>query len=191
MEIQVSRYGTLPQDFKQKVNFLFIKVKDGLETLGVETRDYMRKAIKDAEVRQTNTGNLINAIDYYIENKTNSFTVGVGSIPYLNIRAPYWYIINYGGFTSVAARGETLYGGFGRGAGQNLVPPDASLAGTNEPGRGGGGAERFYTGGPMYPMTPKNPIAPKNYIEKTANWGSTIWKVQFYNWTRSVKISTF
>jgi hypothetical protein len=163
--VTVNRVGTTPPQFQKNIEFLFISVRDGLETIAMETRNHMRQIIKDKTWRTGSTGNLINHI--------NAYPIpdgwGVGSIDELNHFAPYWYLMNYGGMSVAAARGITLYGNFD---GQR---PESRFTGSNP----GAGPARFYETNPKWPMKPQMPVTGKNYIEMTANWSSTIFRVHF------------
>lgn len=177
MKVEIQRIGMTPEKFDQEIKMKFITIKNGLEALGKATRDQMRFYLTDSITRDGSTGNLGKSINYYVEDFGEVFSVGVGSIPELNRQAPYWYIINYGGYTTISARGLTIYGSF------NGNQPDSALKGT------GVGTQRFREDG-KFPMTPEFPIAAKNYIEKTTNWVSTVWKVHFFNFSGKTGVFT-
>lgn len=183
MQISITQTGTPPLTFQKNIRFQFVSVQEGMVVLAEQTRDHMRDIIRHRErgvsLRPPGSGNLEKAINVYVEESPDVFTVGIGSIPELNNRAPYWYLINYGGMSTIAARGMTLYGNF------NGSPPDSSLAGT------GVGNQTFNQSLPAYPMTPKSPIAGKHYIELTANWLATVWRVYFSGKTGNFKVGGF
>jgi hypothetical protein len=163
ISVKTKFLGTTPQSFSAQLQIQFITAKDALIALGEQTVEQMRNSITVS--RDGSTGRLKKAI-------TSEFTdlgpvgcsVGVGKIADLNANAPYWRVQNFGGF--IPAGGKTIFGSF------NGNPPDPALRGT------GKGTEHFELGGgQVYAMTPRYPIAPKNYIEKTINWFKTVGRV--------------
>lgn len=177
--------GMKPKEFQRYVERQFINIENGMIKLGVDTRDRMREALKNKITREGSTGNLANSIHSYVERYPQGILVGVGSIDYMTKVAPYWYIINYGGYTTISARGMSLWGWYGAGN-----KPDASLRGT------GVGRERFtsVTGGNLvnlptiYRMTPTAPIAPKYYIERTKAWLLSQARIHFSGWVGKTQV---
>jgi len=184
--LQVKRYGMLPEQLAQKVEMQFISVKDGLQVLAIQVRDTMRQNVINSIIRDGSTGNLVRAIEYYIEdNVGGGRTVGIGSIPELNYMAPYWYLVNYGGLSSIAARGESLYGYFGTMIAHGR--PNASMRGVNVSGAKIATEKFTPMGQGGYRMTPTAPIAPKNYIEKTSNWLMGVIRIHYNGWLHRTK----
>jgi len=118
-----------------------------------DTVDYIRNYIYQHSHREGRTNRLGMSIDFYPETQATggklSFFCGIGKISEL---PPYWKIINYGGFTTVAAEGRGVSGDF------NGNKPDGNYAGT------GNGGERWNNPG-EYVMYPKSPIEGKHYLE--------------------------
>jgi len=80
---------------------------------------------------------------------------GVGKISTLNAEAPYWRVINYGGYVPPSTRNyPNLKGKFE--PGEERPDPSNFRAG------------RFKKG--YYPIDPKKAIPAMNYIEKTSFW---------------------
>lgn len=156
IRFRVVRQGPSPLEVESQVKFMFTEIKQGLKFLGEQTRDHMRSTIK-ANTKRGGTGRLANAIDVEVLETPESVNVGVGRTTDL---PPYWLLINFGGMSTIAARGETIYGHFGTGN-----APRRDLAGT------GRGTEPWTTGvEPLFPMKPKNPVPAFNYIEKAGNF---------------------
>ena len=127
-----------------------------LAKIGSQTRDRMRSVIKQSTKRFGATGNLANSIDYTVQRLGKGYTtVGIGNISTMESMAPYWGLINYGGF------GSKIVGGYFEGG----MPP-----------RPGGREENWHwnLGSPMgtnnFVMQVRNPVRPMRYIERTMAW---------------------
>ncbi len=182
MKITIRKVGTSPNEFIQEIAFKFITVQEGLKVLGEDTRNQMITHIQSNKKRAGSEGNLEKHILVHTEVQTKKRSVvGVGLISLLNAYAPYWNILNYGGLSGVAQQGKLVPGYFG-----SFNAPNPALKGT------GVGREHWeYTpGNAMFFMKPESPIAAVNYIEKTIAYITTVWKVQFYNWTKQTKVLT-
>lgn len=172
--VEVTRQGLDPNKIKQILELQLVDTRNALGFLANSTRDHFHQVIKAKTYRQPSTGTLAKAINVYELNDLgpNRIGFGVGDKDELNYTAPYWYIINYGGYIPAALSGRILWGNF------NGQPPDSRYSGSNP----GAGTETFYKNQlPLYPMRPVNPIGAKNYIEDTANWASTVFSIQFAN----------
>ena len=185
--ISVEIRGDTPEIIAKKFKFMFIKVKEGLATLGNESAEHMRNTIKSAREsgRNSGTGKLENAIQVYISDSKDGRSVGIGSIAYLNVIAPYWQALNYGWFSGVVQSGKMIPGYFGEG-----VPPDKSMKGS------GVGREAFHYSpynagmikGHTYMMKVTSPMAPVHYIENVKAWLMTITRIRFENYTNLTKL---
>lgn len=175
MNITVTTFGTTPDKFEKIVETQFINIEEGLKVLGVETRDQMRQIISSSKHRPLGSdNNLENTIDVHFEAGN---VVGIGKVSDLNVRAPYWYIVNYGGWA--APPGTKVLGHFGQ-----QSQPNPAFAGT------GVGRESFTLDSfPTYLMTIRNPIWAMNYIEKTKSWLQTKIRVHQSGWTRKTKVA--
>jgi len=183
--MRVIKKGAFPEDVILNLQAKFKKTSEGVVDVANAARDHMRKTIKDNKRRGAGSGRLERAIQTHVETATGTVTiVGVGLIELLDIYAPYWYLLNYGGMVSPQARAVPGYFG-------NNRPPLPGL-------RGWLGHESFtYTpleasadrGGTFF-MNVETPITPVHYIEKAIAWARTITKVHWYNWTQETKIHT-
>ena len=130
-----------------------------------DTVDYIRNYIYQHSHSEGRTNRLGMSIDFYPETQATggklSFFCGIGKISELDANAPYWHIINYGGFTFIAATGQGVGGAFDR-----IDAPSSSQAGAGNGGQRwewnsyglGKGSETFI-------MYPKSPIEGKHYLE--------------------------
>ena len=161
IRIDVTIKGLFPKDFEKTINTLIVNVDKSIEQLANETVDHMRGVIKTKTYRSGSTGNLAKAIQSY---KIDG-GYGVGDVAYMNQPnvAPYWALMNYGGNIAPGyfGSGKFIYGNFEGDA------PDSEKSGSNP----GGGNQRFTKGAfPLYRISPKFPVMPKNYIEDTVSW---------------------
>ncbi len=185
MKVTVTVTGTTPEQFEKIVKTQFITIVNGIEKLGIDTRNYMRNTIKVSKHRKGGNDNLEKNIESIrissgLGTGIIDHSVGVGYIPLLNEKAPYWRLINYGGMIGMNER--WVRGFFGNG-----LPPDPSLRGT------GVGTDYFYTvpkgaNYNSYVMKVSSPIAPMNYIEKTKSWLQSVIRVHFSGWTRRTNL---
>lgn len=122
---------------------------------------HMRQTINRGRRRSGGTGNLANAMNIGGRVATqNVIQWGIGHIPTLMSRAPYYYVVNYGktksGQSYIPNWGGFVPGRFRGGDGR----PKASMAGK--------GTERFdYGAGSNMGINPRHAIRPSNYIQKT------------------------
>lgn len=116
---------------------------------------YMRSYINSNRKRSGGTGNLANAIDLKVFSTTGQISWGIGHIPTLMQRAPYWYVLNFGktisGKTFVPGMGKAVPGYFGGGN-----SPDSS--------KKGAGTEHFTYAKKSFAIHPGK-IRPINYIQ--------------------------
>ena len=130
--------------------------------MGQSLHAYMQSFINSNRKRQGGSGNLANSINFNKEAGAGLGRIwwGIGHIPTLQSRAPYWYVVNYGKTVSgrpyIPNYGNFVPGKFSGGDGR----PDASMRGK--------GVESFkYASGSGMGMYPKSPIRPINYIQAT------------------------
>ncbi len=128
--------------------------------LGFVTKRFMKKYININRKRSGGTGNLARTIKMKkISNIPGVVGWGIGFIPTLNKKAPYWYVLNYGATTS----------------GEKFIPPpsrghfDGSRPNSSLRGKGKdrwrSGVESTLGESLGYLMIPKTPIRPINYID--------------------------
>jgi len=130
--------------------------------MGQSLHAYMQSYINSNRKRQGGTGNLANSINFSKKAGAGLGTIwwGIGHIPTLQSRAPYWYVVNYGktvgGRPYIPNYGNFVPGKFSGGDGR----PNAGMRGK--------GVESFrYASGSGMGMNPKSPIRPINYIQST------------------------
>lgn len=153
----MARTGVNIKGVKKFRNTEIISVGDlsrrQLQFLALKTERVIKGKITESIQRPGSTGNLANS--FFAEQITSN-SWGIGNIPFLNSKAPYWRWINYG----VAGTGRKVppksIGGF------NPAPsaPTASAFGTgrfqHNSGAGGG-----------FLLIPSKPIDPHNYIQRS------------------------
>lgn len=110
--------------------------------------------------------------------------VGIGDKRILNARAPYWRVLNDGGYVPLSTTDKGVLGFFGSGD-----KPDPSQRGV-----GKGSQNWTYTTGGfgpgIYYMKPTSPIKGRRYIEKAQHWlvvnAKTFWNNQLNrrNWAK-------
>lgn len=128
--------------------------------LGEKLRRYMQAYINSHRRRSGGSGNLANSINFDKMSRPGTVGWGIGHIPTLMNRAPYWYVVNYGKTVSgkpyVPNYGGFVPGKFRGGDGR----PKSEYAGK--------GVERFdYQSGAGSGMWPAHAIRPMNYIQAT------------------------
>src|SRR3989304_113342 len=128
--------------------------------LGNEMLAYIQQFITSKTHRDGSTGNLVRSIKLYPQAGAGTAEVGwgIGLMSEMDTLAPYWYLINFGGYTTIAKEGRGVAGFFG-----SNNAPDSTLAGS------GVGTERFNQSsadGRFY-MKPHSLIIPMNYIESS------------------------
>ena len=133
-------------------------LREEVISLGKQARDVMRSNIGQSVRRHPSTGKLGNSIDTEVIQQP-SLRVGVGRITNLPI---YWHVVNFG----AKVTGEAFFPGGGKRVAGDFggSRPESTSTGSlrmNHPGN--------------FLVQAKKPIAPMNYIEKTANWLTGIW----------------
>lgn len=128
---------------------------------GFKLKRFMKNYINVNRKRSGGTGNLSRAITLKKISQPGTIGWGIGFIPSLNRKAPYWYVLNFGAKIT----------------GEKFIPPvslghfDGSRPDSVLRGKGTdrwrGGVEATLGESLGYKMTPKTPIRPINYIEAT------------------------
>ena len=137
---------------REQIASIKILSKRHLEAVAKETERVIREKITERiDKREGSTGNLANS--FYALKISDGW--GVGSIPYLNQNAKYWYWQNYG----KAQSGRT-------------IPPRSRgqfRNGNPAPSPAGGNSRWEQSSTGKYLIDPKRAIEAKNYIEATIN----------------------
>ncbi len=174
IRISVVQRGTTPLQFEKEIKMQFINVNKGMGILALSTADHMRRIISTSKRRSGSQNRLENSITVEPIGK-NGF--GIGNIMFMDRLAPYWFLINYGGFSAPALRGMTVPGFFGAGD-----PPMSGYKGT------GVGHQKFTYARNTFMMKPESPIMAMNYIEKTKHYLSSVIRVHFSGWVGRTQI---
>ena len=167
-KVTVTTAGVKPRQFIGKINAKVQDIEEGLVKLGDETVNHIRHVINTSKKRESDThsdkyhkftrDNLALSMQKKINYSGDRTHIGVGYIPDLEKFAPYWKVVNYGGYVPPAVRGFFSGGS----------SPLASMKGT--------GTQAFYPDSKGFLMVPKSPIRPMNYIQTTHNWLKSYWK---------------
>lgn len=171
--VQVIKSNLQARDIQKQIEIRLEELSAAMLRVGGLARDQMRGNIQNTIYRQPSSGNLEKAIEL---ESISEFSVGVGNLNTLNQQAPYWKIVNYGGWIPAAQGQWTLLGWWG--GSQNTS--NTLMRGSNP---GSGGSEDFFLSQGQRPfgntkgfaMKPRNPISPKNYIERTNHWLTAFW----------------
>ncbi len=124
--------------------------------LGAVLLRYMQSYINANRKRSGGSGRLAKSINLHKQTGAGMIAWGIGHIPTLQNKVPYWYVLNYGkmfrGGLFIPGKGKGMMGSF------EGNRPDVSMKGK--------GTQRWINDGQYY-MKPKTPIRPINYIEST------------------------
>ena len=135
----------------------WINYKSGVKLMSLSILSYMKNYINKKRKRAGGTGNLSNSFVGDFEETEYTVSFGLGKISALNANAPYWKVVNFGGYSPYNGKGILGYFGGGN-------PPDRSQKGhgkeqwTNNFGEG----TKFL----MYPGI----IRPMHYIRAGNNY---------------------
>ncbi len=155
--IKITPRFSANQIIEQDLNKSWAELEVHFFQAGHSLLKYMRHYINSNRKRSGGTGNLAKAIDIKIFSTTGQISWGIGHIPTLQSRAPYWYVLNYGktisGKRFVPGMGKAVPGYFGGGN-----RPDSS--------KKGAGTEHFSYARNTFLIYP-GAIRPINYIESS------------------------
>lgn len=165
LRIRVRREGPGFDERIQSLKLININIKTSLINLGNATKSHMGLVIKQNKRREGGNSVLEKSIKIYTEPLgKHRFDVGIGLVSEMDRLAPYWAVINWGGYSGGTkksmATGRGIPGYFG-----DHQPPLAMKH---------GGTERWHYAKGFFLMKPHQPISPMNYIEKTSAWIRTI-----------------
>jgi len=152
---RTSRYA--PADLSKQIDTASVHIQQGLIDLANRLRNKMVENIESKRKRpRTGTSGWLgkHILVYPLIN-----SVGIGDKNVLNARAPYWRVLNEGGYIPLSTVSHGVLGFFGSG---------------DKPVTGGSGQNwTFTTGGHrpgIYFMKPSKPIKGIRYIEKAQFW---------------------
>jgi len=154
-KIKITPRFSASQIIEEDLNKSWFEIQAHFLEAGHSLLKYMRSYINSNRKRSGGTGNLARAIDMKVLSTTGQVSWGIGHIPTLNLRAKYWYVLNFGktitGKTFVPGMGKAVPGFFGGGN-----RPDSS--------KRGAGTEHFTYARKTFAMNP-GAIRPTNYIQ--------------------------
>lgn len=176
IRMTVRQQGTTPLQFEKEITMKFISVTRGLHTLAIQTAKHMSGIISTTKRREGSQSRLENSITVEPLGKVG---FGIGNIMLMDRLAPYWYLINYGGFSAPALRGMKVPGYFG-----SNEPPMSGYKGT------GIGWQKFTYARNTFMMKPESPIMAMNYIEKTKHYLQSVIRVKFNMWLGKAQVFT-
>jgi hypothetical protein len=133
-------------------NFIYGEAQETMVELADKTVDHMRTTISTSKKRHSFGNNLEKTIDKEILNTVSGIDIGIGNISKLKTDAPYYEVLDAGGYVPYSTRKAAPPGSF---EGDRA---DSSLIGGNQNWERSGG-EGFY-------MKPKSPIEGLDYIGK-------------------------
>ena len=142
--------------YEEAIGQSWFRFQNLVAELGQHILSYLQTYINANSHREGKTGNLANAMKLDLIAGEGMVGWGIGKIEDLNKNVPYWYLINFGGLTTIAREGRGVGGYFGTGD-----APDSKYRGT------GVGSQRFTQARDYFIMKPKSPIKGMNYIEST------------------------
>jgi len=143
--VTYSKSGQDPLVWLSKLDQSFqFDLQNILAMIAEKTASRMGEIIQDSIKRPPNTGKLAMSITSEILNSTGGIEVGIGNVSKMNSEAPYWLVLNDGGY---------------------LPPPAVGFFGEGNPPRAGASGERWTDDPGAFPMTPKKVTEPVRYIE--------------------------
>jgi len=133
-------------------NLIYGEAQEGIRILGHQTADKMIEIVKSEKKRpDKGTNKLEDAITAETLNTTAGVEVGVGNIQKLVAEAPYYEVINAGGF--IPNRG-------------NLVPVGGFAPGEPKPNEANFREGNWAVGGGKYTFRPKRMIEGIHYVDR-------------------------
>lgn len=169
LRVTVDSNQVKPDEFLKKINFKFIKVKQGLGVLAEETASHMRGVIDANKQKPSNKKVQPGIAQPQLElsitaEKINDETWGVGNKSKMFAEAPYWAFVNYGGSTR-SGRTHLTPGHYDSGLGKFI----------------------YQQGGRELMRLPSGSVIRHgmNFVEKTGLWLNTAFKVQAYHYWNS------
>jgi hypothetical protein len=133
-------------------NLVYAEAQEQVRILGHHTADNMRETIKNSKKRHSFGSNLEDNILTETLNTTGGVEVGVGRISQLKANAPYYEVLDAGGYVPYSTRKGAPLGSFEGDA------PDSRVVSGNQNWERSGDKGFF--------MKPKNPIEGIDYIGK-------------------------
>jgi len=150
--VTVKKEGKNPINFIRDIQATFYpEMQAKLVELSDITVNRMRDIISSSKKRHSFGSNLEDTITKEILNSTDGVTIGIGNITFLKSKAPYWEVLNEGGYVPYSTAKAAPLGSF------EGDRPDSSVVSGNQ------NWER--SGNKGYFMKPKTPIEGIHYID--------------------------
>lgn len=134
-------------------NTFYFEAQNKMMDLAEETVFNMRKIIQENKVRRTSGNNLEKTIEAIPLNTTGGVEIGIGDIQKLNTDAPYWRVIDIGGYVPYSNTAGAPLGSF-----EGDRPQTGIVSGNQNWERSG--EKGFF-------MKPKSPIVGIDYIGRS------------------------
>jgi len=131
------------------------EIQDRMNDLANESRDEMRKTISTSKKRKSFGSNLEDAIETELLETTGELVVGVGNVDKLKTDAPYFEVLDQGGYVPYSTRKGAPLGSF-----EGDAPALDASASLNWERSGNKG---FF-------MKPKKAISPVGYVRQAVNF---------------------
>ena len=133
-------------------NLIYGQAQEKIRVVAHHSADHMRETISSSKKRHSTGNNLENAITAELIDDVGGIKYGIGNINKLKSDAPYWEVIDQGGYVPYStAKGAPL----------------GSFEGDAPAGSGNQNWEK--SGDKGFFMKPKNPIEGINYVGKAIN----------------------
>ena len=148
--VTVKTEGKNPLNFIQDVQSIFYpEMQQKLVELSYDTLNMMREIIVQNKKRPSLGGNLEETLDVDILNTTAGVSIGIGNISDLKAKAPYYEVLNDGGYVPYSTVGSAPLGSFYG----------------DRPEKGGSGQNWERSGEKGFYMKPKKAIEGISYID--------------------------
>ena len=155
MRIEVKTQGKNPLSFIQDVQALFyFEMQEKLLELSYNTLGIMREIIAENKKRPSLGQNLEETIEVEVLKSAGGLEIGIGNIADLRAKAPYFEVLNDGGYVPYSTASAAPLGSF------EGDRPEKGMSGQNWERSGEKG---FF-------MKPKKAIEGINYIDLGANY---------------------
>jgi hypothetical protein len=148
--VEIKNNGTNPLSFIQDIQYQFFpEMQEKLLDLSYDTLNMMREIIVSNKKRPSLGGNLEETLDVEILNSTAALEIGIGNIADLKAKAPYFEVLNDGGYVPYSSA---------------MAAPLGSFYG-DRPETGGSGQNWERSGSKGFLMKPKKVIEGISYID--------------------------
>jgi len=153
--VSIKTSGKNPLEFIQDVqSILYPEIQEKLVRLSYDTIDVMREIIVQNKRRPSLGGNLEETLNVDVLNSVGGVEIGIGNIADLKAKAPYYEVLNDGGYIPYSSVGGAPLGSFYG----------------DRPEVGGNGQNWERSGEKGFFMKPKKAIEAIGYIDSGAKY---------------------